>query len=597
MRAKRIIYLLLIGIIGLNGLYHSTSANLEKEITKSRYNIDELYTFLNDKADLQIPIGNSEEISEIYGFELILPNDNRCFQTFPSISLNITNSTTVNINEYKSRISSLVPSISIENSFDPENPDDWVSFMNDLEFVWNQIEESIPISIDFDIINGASGIPLYHSAICMDLTAPIFTFGYRFDNSGVLIPYDGSNNYVNSNPYVYFNITDNLENIVDIYLTVNTHLHRISNLVSAVPPNNQQEMINITIPEWDTMNEGSNVIPIYLVDSAGNPTSVEWLHIIKDISPPEFKSNLSNRYWLQVGEEDISKYENLLYRKYELKENPIFNCQFADNDIVNVKLMVDLPEEDMELEDNWYNTHRSDYSESDQGENRKIPLHAVQINYTNWVIEFPDIIWDQLQNKDMKMSLILNDFAGNIATYDFTVKHVLSTNGFLSNTQNSTIMILLGVILFGIALVSFITYSNRSLREKYSPLEEDLKILDPELLDVVIHPMDQEKLISVVKYCKDLKNPSEYKKILPPDILDFLKEPLQILNLKEIHLLLTRYKMDSLQIEDFVREMIALGPKDRHQFLIDYMENYNDDTNDLEFEDDEFDSLDEHQYT
>ncbi len=595
MRAKRIIYLLLIGIIGLNGIFHSTSANLEKGFTKSRDIIDELYGFSDEKADIKFPMDSSDEISEIYGFELIFPNNNRYFQTFPSISLNILNSTITSTNEYESRISSVEPSISIENSFDPENPDDWETLINDLEFIWNQIEESIQISIDFDIINGGSGIPLYHSAIYMDLSAPLFTFGYKFDNSSLLIPYDGSDDYFNTNPYVYFNITDNLENNVDICLTVNTQLHRISNVVSTNPPNNQQEMINITIPEWDKMDEGLNVIPIYIIDSAGNNSPIKWLHIMKDTSPPEFKSNMPDKPWLCVRMEDISTFQNPIYNKYEIDENPIFNCQFADVDIEYVKMFVDLPEMEWDFEDERYNPYFIEYRTSNPGENHKISLNAVQINYTNWVIEFPDLIWDQLQNKDIKMSLILNDFAGNIASYDFTVKHISSTNSFLSNTQNSTIIISLGVILFGIALFSFITYSNRTMKEKYSPLEEDLKVLDPELLEIVILPMDQEKLINVVKYCKDLKDPSEYKNILPPDIHDFLKEPLQILNLKEIHLLLTRYKMDSIQIEEFVREMIALGPKDRHQFLLDYMEKYDSDTDDLEFVDDEFDNRDENQ--
>ena len=593
MRVKRIIYLLLIGIIGLNGISSFTSADFEPEIIKTKDKTDGLFTIFNEKADFQIPMDNSDGISKIYGFELIFPNDNRCFQTFPSITLNITNSTLVNTYEYESRISSIEPSISIENSFDPENPDDWETFINDLEFVWNQIEESIQINIDFDIVNGGSGIPLYHSAIYMDLTAPLFTFGYEFDSSGTLIPYDGSKDYFNTNPYIYFSITDNLENPVDICLTVNTHLHRISNVVSNYAPNSKQDMINITLPEWDKMNDGLNVIPIYLTDSAGNPSSVEWLYIIKDTSPPEFKSNRPNRSWLRIGKDDISKYENPIYKKYEIAENPTFNCEFVDTDIKTVILTVDLPDIEWDLEDVRYNKYFNDYSESNQSKNYKISIYSVQVNYTDWIIEFPDIIWEKLQNQDMKMTLVLNDFAGNIASHDFTVKHISSTEGFMSFIKNSTVIITLGVFLFGFAIVSFMSFSLKSIKEKYRPLEEDLKMIDSELLEVVIHPMEQENLIKVVKYCKDLKNPSDYEKILPLDILDFLKEPMQILNLKEIHLLLTRYKMDSLQLEEFVREMIALGPKERYQFLIEYMESYDGENHGLESNDYDFEGGDE----
>jgi hypothetical protein len=582
MRVKRIIYFLLIGIIGLNGISSFTSGNIEQEIVKSRDRLDEFCMISNQNADFQIPIDSSDESTEIYGFELLFPNDNQYFQIFPSITLNITNFTVVNTNEYESKISSKEPSISIENSFDPENPDDWETLLNDLEFVWNQIEESIQISIDFSIINGESGIPLYHSAIFKDLTAPLFSFGFEFNDTGALIPYDGSIDYFNSNPFIYFNITDNLENVVDICLTVNTHLHQISNLVSESSPNNQQEMLNITLPEWDEINEGLNYIPIFLVDSAGNPTSVEWLEIIKDTSPPEFRSNRPNRSWLRIGGADISEYENPIYDQYEIVENPIFNCQFADIDIESVKLIVELPDMDWDLDDVRYSKYFNDYSETNQTQNYKISIYSVQINFTNWVIEFPDIIWDQLQNQDMEMDIILNDFAGNTASYDFTVKHVSTLSNFLSITESSTTFIALGVILYCIALISFLTFSIRSVKEKYSPLEEDLKKIDPEILEVVIHPLDQENLINVVKYCKDLKNPDEYEKILPPQIHDFLKVPLQILNIKEIHLLLTRYRMDSLHLEEFVREMIALGPKDRHQFLIDYMENFDNDIDDLE---------------
>ncbi len=595
MRVKRIIYLLLIGIIGLNGISSFTSANFEPEIVKTRDKTDGLFTILNEKTDFQIPMDNSDEISEIYGFELIFPNDNRYFQTFPSITLNITNSTLVNTNEYESIISSIEPSISIENSFDPENTGDWETLLNDIEFVWDQIEDSMQISIDFKITNGGSGIPLFHSAIYMDLTAPSFTFGYEFDHFGALIPYVGSRDYFNTNPFLYFCISDNLENVVDICMTVNTHLHQISNIVSTHAPNSKQNMINITIPEWDKMNDGLNVIPIYLTDSAGNPTSVEWLRIIKDTSPPEFRSNRPNMSWLRIGKDDISIYENPIYKKYEIDENPIFNCQFADTDIENVKLIVDLPGMEWNFEDDRYNPYFDEYLTSNQGENYKISLHGVQINYTDWVIEFPDVIWDQLQNKNIKMSVILNDYAGNIASYEFTIKHVSSTRSFMSFTENTTVIFTLGAILFGIAIVSFMSFSLRSLKEKYRPLEEDLKLIDPELLEVVIHPMDQENLIKIVKYCEDLKNPSDYEKILPLDILDFLKKPLQILNLKEIRLLLTRYKMNSLHLEEFVREMIALGPKERYQFLVEYMENYDGDTHDLEFEDDDFENGDENQ--
>ena len=578
-------------MIGLNGLSYSISANSGKEIVKTRDKTDELYTISNEKADFQIPMSHSDEISEIYGFELIFPNDNRCFQTFPSITLNITNSTTVNSYEYESRISSIEPSISIENSFDPENSDDWESFIADLEFVWDQIEESTQISIDFNIIEGGS--PLYHSAIYLDLTAPLFTFGYKFDDVGALIPYKASEDCFSVSPYFYFNITDNLENPVDICLIVNTQLHRISKIATIYPSNNQQNMNKITLPEWDKMNDGLNDIPIYIIDSAGNPTSIKWIHIIKDTSPPEFKSDQPNKPWLFIGMEDISKYENPIYRKYEIYENPIFNCHFADIDIENVKLIVDLHGMEWEFEDDRYYSYFEEDIPSNQSEKYEMSLHGVHVNHTNWIIEFPDMVWEQFQNEDIKMTLVLNDFAGNIATHNLIIKHISSKNGFESNIEKSTIFISLGIILFCIALISFMSFSLRSIKEKYCPLEEDLEMIDHELLDVVIHPIDQENLIKVVKYCKILKNPSDYEKVLPPDILDFLKEPLQILNLKEIHLLLTRYNMDSLHLEEFVREMIALGSKERHQFLIDYMENYDGDTHELEFEDNDFENGDE----
>ena len=70
-----------------------------------------------------------------------------------------------------------------------------------------------------------------------------------------------------------------------------------------------------------------------------------------------------------------------------------------------------------------YNKYFNDYPESNQSQSYKISIHSVQINYTNWVIEFPDIIWEKLKNQDMKMDIILEDFAGNIASFDFTVKH------------------------------------------------------------------------------------------------------------------------------------------------------------------------------
>ena len=116
MRVKRIMYFLLIGIIGLNGISSFTSANFAKEIVKSRDNPYELCVTSNEITDFQIPIDSSNDNIEIYGFELIFPNDNRCFQTFPSIILNITNSTVVETNEYECKISSKVHFLCLMNN-------------------------------------------------------------------------------------------------------------------------------------------------------------------------------------------------------------------------------------------------------------------------------------------------------------------------------------------------------------------------------------------------------------------------------------------------------------------------------------------------
>ena len=283
--------------------------------------------------------------------------------------------------------------------------------------------------------------------------------------------------------------------------------------------------------------------------------------------------------------EDISNYENPIYKKYEIKENPIFNCQFADNDIKSVIMTVDLPYEKSEFVDFRHNSYFNENSQLNNHESHEISLYGVKVNHTNWVIEFPDFVWDKLQNQDIKMSIILDDFAGNNASHEFTVRHVSSLNRFLVITEDSKTFISLGLILYCIALTSFISFSLRSVKERYRPLEEDLKMIDPELLEVVIEQVDQTKLRNVVKFCKDLKNPAEYEKILPPDIQEFLKIPLQFLNLKEIHILLTRYKMDSMQLEEFVREMIALGLEERNQFILKYMENTSEDPGNLELDD------------
>ena len=71
MRVKRIIYFLLIGIIGFNGISSFTSENFEQEIIKSRDNPYELCVTSNKITDFQIPMDSSDENTEIYGFELI----------------------------------------------------------------------------------------------------------------------------------------------------------------------------------------------------------------------------------------------------------------------------------------------------------------------------------------------------------------------------------------------------------------------------------------------------------------------------------------------------------------------------------------------
>jgi hypothetical protein len=103
-------------------------------------------------------------------------------------------------------------------------------------------------------------------------------------------------------------------------------------------------------------------------------------------------------------------------------------------------------------------------------------------------------------------------------------------------------------------------------------ITEHIKSIDPDLLDLVLHTVDPILAQNFLAYLDRLGDHIDLDYVTPPDLRSLLHTSFQPVDLKEIHSLITTFKMEPLSQENFLREMLALSPEERKAFLKMYME-------------------------
>jgi hypothetical protein len=106
----------------------------------------------------------------------------------------------------------------------------------------------------------------------------------------------------------------------------------------------------------------------------------------------------------------------------------------------------------------------------------------------------------------------------------------------------------------------------------------EMASFDPDFIDLVLEPLDKVCMAKILDKFRNFGMDTNFEDFTDPEMLAFLDSSLQVLDLRELRLLLSRYHMNPVDREEFVREMLALSPLDRKHFLVKYMEEVNSDS-------------------
>jgi hypothetical protein len=559
-----------------------------------------------------------------FGYRLDFESNKSSFQNFPNYTVNILNSTTVERNTYEVRAYTSLNASNPWHLFNPLDSNDKTSLSDLLLSFWNESPEGTQIHCDF-ILN-RSMVDIYQIAFFKDTTSPEYVLGLNLDTNNAIIPYNGSLRYYKQAPIIQLDISDNVPAEISIFFTVNNHLYTSNttpNCTSTETTSNNNSTtlsycnsISILLPEWEKLPQGKNDIIIYLNDSADNPTKTSIISFIKDTLAPVLDSGITAKPWFLVANYSLSEIENPIYQTLEIEECPHFHFQFQDDDIDSVKMYLNISDLDWAeinkrenttgTEDPMhpiFNLNLYQYIANSSVEPLQNPptpstseygdsyLNASHINETYWEIQFPDSLWSAFTpGESVEINLVIVDVAGNEAIFDFLLVRNEGDN-IIEQIDNILLFFILtmGLLIF-VSIAIPITYISEK-RSKANPLEQDLEEMDGELLDVILQPLDPVKRKKLQVYLQKLGKNIDLTRVTPPDLMDFLKEKIQIVNLKELQFLISTFKMDPQAQEEFLHEMLALGTEDRHDFIRNYMINQieSEEEVDLAKDDDYFD--------
>ncbi|XEO76394.1 hypothetical protein WKT22_01418 [Candidatus Lokiarchaeum ossiferum] len=562
-----------------NTNYDLETADAESSKAILNNNPKKIFSNENETSDANFALIENNTV----GFRVLTPNNKTFFRSFPSLQMEILNTTVIESNEgYWWRISNISDEADLDSfdSFNPLNSNMVSTIFNiTLKEKWDQTNETIPIFVQFFIKINSSANYTYSLNITKDLHAPTFDLGFQLTQNGQLIKYHDNPFYFTESPLVYLWITDNVANDVEVYFTVNNR--KYSDYGYANNPTTyffNGTMSSIILQDFQNMPEGQNVIYIYVNDTAGNPTSSYEITFIKDTIPPAFESGDPNTFWSQNGNVSLKSVYNPIYDAYEFDEQPTLYFSFKDDDISNFKIYVNLTR-------NHRSIH-SDFVDMEDPTIDYISLIPIQRSKGEFYVVFPDQIWEAMKFNDLLLRIELEDRAGNIGSFTLKITRIASLSAQLN--YFIAFLVLLGIIVITIVFTFLYSPIYDRLWKRHNPLEKDLQTLDPELLDVVLPPIDAVKSHRLLEFSQLNANNMQVQGAIPPDVEEILTSPMQMVDLDEIRMLLTKFKMDSLQQEEFIREMVALSPAERFEFIQNFMSTDEDDFEDISDDDDFF---------
>ena len=491
-----------------------------------------------------------------FGFSLTFPNDRVAFHSFPNVSISIENPLPIQQNNYYVRIQTENNASMEWMSFKPLDSVSISNFQALLHEYWNQSLEAESIYIDFYSEGSKSELLRYE--IFKDLTTPTFAFSVLDGDVGyVNYSAELSSKTYRSSPTLKIFVEDNLIVPVTFCYTINNHFYSQD---SRIIIGQFADMV-ITLPEWDQLPEGINEIPLYVNDSAGNPSPIQYFRFVKDTLPPNI-SIQSLDSWIILNGTSLSEYYNPIYDSYEFTQNPRFTLTFPDADIVWVRFYLNLT--DLSFGESIPESAIDElYGD--------IVIDGSQINATTWSVYFPPSLWKMLSERLFSTTLSVYDAAGNEISISF---NFYAKNAVVAEDSSDLFMRLVIVLLiaFGLSIFSFAIINQR---EKTVPLEHDLKKIDPDLLDAILQPAVPLDPYLEQKFTNHLnslgKGDVDLGEMSSPDFQDTLKTPIQLVDIKEIRWLLSKFDMDPIEKEEFVREMLSLPQYERKAFLSRYM--------------------------
>ncbi|RLI64033.1 MAG: hypothetical protein DRO88_08365 [Promethearchaeia archaeon] len=590
-------------------------------------------------------------INQDFGFEVILPGNRTNYRTAPQLQVNIINESIISISSYNISmycISAIGPESAeyldegvhednqtkIETNIESETfividhfrPQDSTSieFVNlQIKQFWNEFMGDGSL-LQIEINSNQSNL-LYDLTLVKDITPPMGILGFFWEENHnqtqtqSLIPLNLTDNIFNNPPTLSLNITDTVASNISIACIINNHYWTTSvqlfplgilgeNSTEHLPENSMenimenitfrygQAIVNLSLDgffeNWENIDDGNLTGILSLRDSAGNVGDWILFTFIKDTVEPILDSGIPDRSWLSIGDYSLKDLENPLFNTVELKDKPEFRVHLKDNDIKSVWLQIfwnDLSSSKPEAISSQSQSDSFSNSQSQSPENSQVS-NIINIfgkkNGTFWQINFPESLWAQFNGERVHMSLEVQDFAGNIASYSFSIIKLTDEykNPFLY------FYVIIGVGIISLLFISaFVAASFHEIKHQRSNLENDINNIDSALLDLVLQPLDHFMLSNVTDIIDQEGHDCDLSALLNPKEQEFMRKPIQILDITELRLLLNRYPMKSLDLEEFVREMLALSPKERRSFLLEYMEEYNHSTSNLNSSDGYFD--------
>lgn len=575
---KRFLWFLFIAV---NMNFYVPPINRDLNDLKATSNIDMIENNLAEKNHRNIE--SSAADSQLFenntiGFRVLSPDNKTFFNSFPKLKFEILNVSLIESNDYQVSISNLSDNANWV-TFDPFNSLEIKDLLNlTLLEKWDQTKEAIPIFIHFFVELNDSRYFTYSVNITKDFHAPSFEFGFKLTPDNKIVKISG-NTYFTTSPRLYLWISDNVANEVDIFFTVNNLKYVESGYANSLTTMYfNGSMSSIILKDFMNMPEGQNYIYIYVNDTAGNPTKSSEVSFFKDTISPKFDSGDLGKYWVRNGNESFEKFYNPIYNAYEFDERPALSFIFKDTDISRLKIHINLTRNRLNLSPY--------YVENENSSTDFIFLIPIQIAEGEYYLLLPDQVWDALDKNDLLLRLELEDRAGNINERTLKISRIASQSSQLSTFI--IFLILLGIIVITIVFTFLYAPIHDKLWKRHNPLEGDLKTIDPGLLDVVLPPLDQAKTNRLLEYSSTNGQNLQVTGAIPPDIEELLTSPMQLVDLDEIRTLLTKFKMDSFQQEEFIREMVALSPDERVEFIQNFMSDQDDDYFDDLTNDDDF---------